>query len=115
MAKNKIGRNDPCPCGSGKKYKKCCLKPVTVRPGVSISAAKAYENEWEKREVLRWIEHAKTHPEDKPSEILKKYARKHGMYLSDEHLQECRAASREAARTLAMFGAMFGSYASRFG
>jgi len=22
----KAGRNDPCPCGSGKKYKKCCLK-----------------------------------------------------------------------------------------
>jgi SEC-C motif-containing protein len=22
----KIGRNDPCPCGSGKKYKKCCGK-----------------------------------------------------------------------------------------
>jgi uncharacterized protein YecA (UPF0149 family) len=21
----KIGRNDPCPCGSGKKYKHCCL------------------------------------------------------------------------------------------
>ncbi len=21
------GRNDPCPCGSGKKYKKCCGKP----------------------------------------------------------------------------------------
>ena len=21
----KIGRNDLCPCGSGKKYKKCCL------------------------------------------------------------------------------------------
>jgi uncharacterized protein YecA (UPF0149 family) len=21
----KIGMNDPCPCGSGKKYKKCCL------------------------------------------------------------------------------------------
>ncbi|HUO07043.1 MAG TPA: SEC-C metal-binding domain-containing protein [Phycisphaerae bacterium] len=19
-----MGRNDPCPCGSGKKYKKCC-------------------------------------------------------------------------------------------
>jgi yecA family protein len=27
----KIGRNEPCPCGSGKKYKKCCLnKPVTL-------------------------------------------------------------------------------------
>jgi uncharacterized protein YchJ len=25
-----IGRNDPCPCGSGKKYKKCCeLKKST--------------------------------------------------------------------------------------
>ncbi len=22
---SKIGRNDPCPCGSGKKFKKCCL------------------------------------------------------------------------------------------
>ncbi|MGZ8525040.1 MAG: SEC-C metal-binding domain-containing protein [Chitinophagaceae bacterium] len=22
---HKIGRKDPCPCGSGKKYKKCCL------------------------------------------------------------------------------------------
>ncbi len=24
----KVGRNDPCPCGSGKKYKKCCLGKV---------------------------------------------------------------------------------------
>lgn len=23
---SKVGRNDPCPCGSGKKYKKCCGK-----------------------------------------------------------------------------------------
>ena len=28
--KKKIGRNDPCPCGSGKKYKKCCL-PLGVQ------------------------------------------------------------------------------------
>jgi len=30
----KAGRNDPCPCGSGKKYKKCCLKsgPPTDLP-----------------------------------------------------------------------------------
>lgn len=25
----KVGRNDPCPCGSGKKYKKCCLNKGT--------------------------------------------------------------------------------------
>ena len=26
----KIGRNDPCPCGSGKKYKKCCLSKSKI-------------------------------------------------------------------------------------
>ena len=26
VASQKVGRNDPCPCGSGKKYKKCCGK-----------------------------------------------------------------------------------------
>ena len=26
VREKKIGRNDPCPCGSGKKYKKCCGK-----------------------------------------------------------------------------------------
>jgi SWIM/SEC-C metal-binding protein len=25
-AEKKVGRNEPCPCGSGKKYKKCCGK-----------------------------------------------------------------------------------------
>jgi hypothetical protein len=25
----KLGRNDPCPCGSGKKYKHCCLNAGT--------------------------------------------------------------------------------------
>jgi len=28
----KIGRNDPCPCGSGRKYKKCCLLKEKVVP-----------------------------------------------------------------------------------
>ncbi len=25
----KTGRNDPCPCGSGKKFKQCCLNKTT--------------------------------------------------------------------------------------
>jgi SWIM/SEC-C metal-binding protein len=25
-AEKKVGRNEPCPCGSGKKYKRCCGK-----------------------------------------------------------------------------------------
>ncbi len=28
LAQPKVGRNDPCPCGSGKKYKKCCGRNV---------------------------------------------------------------------------------------
>lgn len=24
VSREKVGRNDPCPCGSGKKFKKCC-------------------------------------------------------------------------------------------
>lgn len=26
------GRNDLCPCGSGRKYEKCCLRAAAVRP-----------------------------------------------------------------------------------
>jgi preprotein translocase subunit SecA len=26
----KIGRNEKCPCGSGKKYKKCCMKTMNT-------------------------------------------------------------------------------------
>ncbi len=39
----KIGRNQPCPCGSGKKYKHCCLslvqngQPMAPAPGPSTS------------------------------------------------------------------------------
>lgn len=28
VSQKTVGRNDPCPCGSGKKYKKCCGKSV---------------------------------------------------------------------------------------
>ena len=27
---SKVGRNDPCPCGSNKKYKSCCMRKQTV-------------------------------------------------------------------------------------
>ncbi|MFM7075347.1 MAG: SEC-C metal-binding domain-containing protein, partial [Planctomycetaceae bacterium] len=29
----KVGRNDPCPCGSGKKFKNCCGKSSGVTAG----------------------------------------------------------------------------------
>ncbi|NLS79729.1 MAG: preprotein translocase subunit SecA [Chloroflexi bacterium] len=37
VRKAKVGRNDPCPCGSGKKYKNCCM----LREGEEAAAAPA--------------------------------------------------------------------------
>ena len=34
-----LGRNEPCPCASGKKYKHCCLTSVTVFPHFEFSLA----------------------------------------------------------------------------
>jgi len=33
----RVGRNDPCPCGSGLKYKRCCLGKSTEPPGAYSS------------------------------------------------------------------------------
>lgn len=35
-SKHKIGRNDPCPCGSGKKYKKCCGALVSTQSTIKL-------------------------------------------------------------------------------
>jgi SEC-C motif len=42
MMNKKIGRNDPCPCGSGKKYKQCCLSTATT-PSTSLGKAKKFK------------------------------------------------------------------------
>jgi tetratricopeptide (TPR) repeat protein len=50
----KLGRNDPCPCGSGKKYKRCCLEKdeaaerekalaaVASRPTIDVEVANSF-------------------------------------------------------------------------
>ena len=40
----KVGRNDPCPCGSGQKYKRCCL-PREEAAAAEHAAARAREVE----------------------------------------------------------------------
>ena len=45
--KVKIGRNDPCPCGSGKKYKKCCMN----KPQSSVNLVES------EREKKKWLEY----------------------------------------------------------
>ena len=42
-----VGRNDPCPCGSGKKFKKCCLDKQRVEPRTTIAANDLDAMEWD--------------------------------------------------------------------
>ena len=49
---DKTGRNDPCPCGSGKKHKRCCLAlnasvVVLLRGSDGSSPAAAGEDPWD--------------------------------------------------------------------
>jgi hypothetical protein len=39
----RIGRNDPCPCGSGKKYKNCCLRSRKREPEIDVENATAID------------------------------------------------------------------------
>ena len=70
IKKDKVGRNDPCPCGSGKKYKRCCLnkdeareppktsatpKEIELRDRLlSFSGKERYKKEFEKAYQLFW-------------------------------------------------------------
>src|SRR5437667_7831284 len=38
---NRPGRNDPCPCGSGQKYKRCCLAKDQLAESAALAAAAA--------------------------------------------------------------------------
>ena len=52
----KVGRNEPCPCGSGKKYKRCCLEKHEAAEHTNDTALKANQKEQEK--LIKRIEKA---------------------------------------------------------
>jgi hypothetical protein len=55
--KVKVGRNEPCPCGSGKKYKKCCGAPVSEEEDERLSPPPAPGKDAPARiEVPAWTE-----------------------------------------------------------
>jgi len=69
ITKKKIGRNDPCPCGSGKKYKKCCL-PL----GVKFNSKKEEEEEpvdISDRNFFKAL--MDTYDQSKPYDLLQNY------------------------------------------
>jgi hypothetical protein len=52
-ANEKIGRNDPCPCGSGKKYKRCCLEQQSAT--YSLWAQQRDESDELTRAMIRYV------------------------------------------------------------
>ena len=69
----KIKRNDPCHCGSGKKYKKCCL--------MEIENPYYAEKKFREAELERWNEYKKQNPDAEPGEAIKAYQQ--GMSLDE--------------------------------
>ena len=47
----KIGRNEPCPCGSGRKYKKCHSEVASAPPAAAIAALEEWFRETDEIDV----------------------------------------------------------------
>jgi tetratricopeptide (TPR) repeat protein len=61
----KIGRNDPCPCGSGKKYKHCCRDKDEAAERAAFAAARtAAAAEYQERQARFEERHAQLEHED---------------------------------------------------
>lgn len=54
----KISRNAPCPCGSGKKYKRCCLGKATAMPASTNQYAKKHRIQIKTPEQIEGIRQA---------------------------------------------------------
>gem|GEM_PF-1904849 len=58
------GRNDPCPCGSGKKYKKCCMEKggaeIIPFPGTSFPAHPSVDLPFRQQDLDRYAEFAQS-------------------------------------------------------
>ena len=82
---NKIRRNDPCPCGSGKKYKKCCMNkggfgnvdfempmdmfPFVQPPREDTPRTIEYMNTHDAAEILNLIVALQLNPENRGANI----------------------------------------------
>ena len=85
-----IGRNDPCPCGSGKKFKKCCANktpetPAGLEPGIRmkggtsfdpvVNAYRAIVHTWDNVECIgepkEWRSHEVFDTEDQAMDFYK--------------------------------------------
>jgi hypothetical protein len=94
----KIGRNAPCPCGSGKKYKHCCLDRDRVTPSARTEASgkEAAAGKAETAQLIRRIEKTfgllsagrYVEAKSRASELIEKYPNEDRLHdiLATSHL-----------------------------
>ncbi len=89
----KIGRNQPCPCGSGKKYKKCCLnKIVPAGTFIYTDLDQLSNSVWEYIKAEKWDK-----AENACQKLLKEYPDQiDGLHRSAQ-LWEARGDNSKAA------------------
>jgi hypothetical protein len=96
----KVGRNDPCPCGSGKKYKHCCLRADRARRAASKRAPRRVEppREGSLQSQAAWlrdlVQESATHiPDDQTQELDRLLDRVEDLAAYEEMEGEIEAAS----------------------
>ncbi|MFP3869340.1 MAG: SEC-C metal-binding domain-containing protein [Syntrophobacteria bacterium] len=97
----KVGRNDPCPCGSGKKYKRCCLRKHE-EAGLVLGAeevARLREKEKEQQRLITSIEEAfRLLGGGKYDEAIQAASRLLNTYPNEDRLYDIVATSHMYAR-----------------
>lgn len=103
----KTGRNDPCPCGSGKKYKHCCLekdRAAALAPAIALQ--KEYQATLQEAQALDAASNAVVdlvhagrldEAEQAARELLVRYPEVHDGYDRLGMVHEARGQFREAA------------------
>jgi tetratricopeptide (TPR) repeat protein len=103
----KRGRNDPCPCGSGKKYKRCCLprneaaasKPTAPEPSAPLAWVEDDDLDELSNRVPRLIEEGKLdEAEAICRELRNRYPEVHDWMERMGQVQQARGNYRKAAQ-----------------
>lgn len=64
-----IGRNDPCPCGSNLKYKKCCLDKIENQEAITRKLLQDDFEKWmieDEKLGIKYMQEATHNPPDDP-------------------------------------------------
>ena len=84
-------RNDPCPCGSGRKYKKCCINGVVPHQGYSFQDSEGLhvlgEGEKPNQEQIEKME-KDYQSKIRKSEIWDEMVNNYGLEKAEEMLKE---------------------------